>query len=140
MLLLLQYLTVVFSLCGLVISVYIFTSVKAKKVLVCPIGTKCNEVVRSKYATTFGISNSILGIFYYGITAASYMAFSLRPELLQVAYWGSAVAMATALALIFSSYLIFVQGVVLKKWCFWCVSSSLCTLAIFILLSAQVWV
>jgi len=139
MILFFQYLTVAFALIGLGISLYIFTRVESKKVLVCPIGTECNDVVQSKYAKTFGISNSILGVFYYAITAFSYMAFSLRPELTALPYWQSALVGATVLALIFSIYLIFIQGAVLKKWCFWCVSSAICTLAIFILLGAQFW-
>ena len=131
----LQYLIVFFAACGFGISLYIFISVESKKTLVCPIGTKCNDVVQSKYAKTFGISNAIAGVFYYGFTAVSYLAFSLRPELLLVPYWQSAASLATVGALLFSIYLIYIQGAVLKRWCFWCVTSAICTTAIFILLA-----
>ena len=131
----LQYLVVFFAACGLAISLYIFIAVESKKTLVCPIGTKCNDVVQSKYAKTFGVSNAIAGIIYYGFTAVTYLAFSLQPALLQVPYWQVVASLATVGALLFSIYLIYIQGVVLKSWCFWCVSSAICTTVIFAILT-----
>ena len=133
--LLLQYLIVFFAACGFGISLYIFIAVESKKTLVCPIGTECNDVVQSKYAKTFGISNAIAGVFYYGFTAVSYVAFSLQPDLLAVPYWLSVASLATVVALVFSIYLLFIQGAVLKRWCFWCVTSAICTIAIFALIA-----
>jgi uncharacterized membrane protein len=105
------------SLAGLLVSAYLLYGQKAHKRLVCLIGHDCDEVVKSAYGRTFGFENTILGVLFYGgLLAISLLSIQVPPvPVLSVAL----------LASVFSVYLIYVQAVVLRKWCDYCVLSAL---------------
>ncbi len=104
------------SFIGLVVSLYLLYGQKAGKKLVCLIGHDCDEVVKSAYGRTFGFENTLLGVVYYG---GMLIVSALQLPVPQVA-----LALAAALAGIFSVYLIYVQAFVMRKWCDYCVLSA----------------
>ncbi len=112
------------SLAGFLISSYIFVTVHNHKQLICPLGKDCNAVVESKYGELFGIRNDMLGMFYYA-TVFIFSFFMIPiPHTLALFVTGGASAMALLL--------IFIQAFVLKKWCDFCLGSSVVTFAIFL--------
>ena len=96
--------------------------------VVCPIGEHCFDVITSKYSNFLGISVEIFGMLYYGLIFSGY----LIALLFDVPAWFSFLLLAnTAIALLFSAYLTWIQAVPLGKWCIWCVTSAICCVLIF---------
>ncbi len=117
---------------GLILSGYIRGKRAKNEKLVCLIGEDCNKVVYSKYATIFGISNEVLGMLYYGLSGTFYILASLD-ILIRVPFIEVILPLAALGAAMFSWYLIFVQIAVIKEWCLWCITSSILSTLIFIL-------
>ncbi|OGY89967.1 MAG: hypothetical protein A2927_02725 [Candidatus Komeilibacteria bacterium RIFCSPLOWO2_01_FULL_45_10] len=96
----------------------------------CPIGGRCEEVVQSKYARTFGVSNDLGGILFYlvlaGLLALNQSTFNqeIIVKLMVLAVFGG---------FVFSTYLLYVQFFILKKFCTWCLIANLINYAIFII-------
>lgn len=118
---------------GLGISLYIYRSKKLNRPLLCPVGKGCNAVVASPYAVTLGIPNEVSGILYYALVIASQVAAGFSSLALNQFVTDGLVVLA-AVAALFSVYLIFIQAFVLRKWCEWCIMTSLVNIAIFLLL------
>ncbi len=116
------------SLIGFGIAAYIYRKQVAKKPLMCPRKSPCETVITSPQATTYGISNTVLGMAYY-----AFMAFLL----LCIAAGGeSAIVEVLLIALgaagfVFSLYLVRIQHVVIKQWCVWCLGSALMATILF---------
>lgn len=118
------------ALGGFGVSFYIFYIKKNKGVLVCPTGSDCNAVVKSRYSKFLGVPLEYLGMAYYLIAASLYITFIFAPALLTILL-PFAIGL-TAFAFLFSLYLIFVQAFLLKQWCIWCLLSAGLSIIIFI--------
>ena len=119
------------GLTGFLLSRHIYLKKKSKKKLICPMRSNCDTVIHSDYSKILGIPVEILGMIYYLIIAFSYsLVFVLN-------LWSMPVAMVlvglSACALLFSIYLVSLQAFVVKHWCFWCLSSGIISLVIFLL-------
>ena len=103
--------------------------------MMCPIGFDCDRVIRSDYSSFFGIPVEIIGLAYYGLVFLGYGLSTALPG-----FFGPTISLfllsLTTIAFLFSMYLVFIQGVVLREWCSWCLSSA--TFCAFIFLFA-VW-
>ncbi len=123
---------------GLILSVVLFHKKRNQENLVCPIRDDCTPVLYSAYSKFFNIDVTMIGMCYYGIVAVFYgalIAFSnMVPPL--VPFLGFLV---TLCALIFSGYLIIVQGFVLKRWCTWCLGSAFLCVVIFALALTSIY-
>lgn len=91
--------------------------------MTCPIGSDCNNVVHSDYSKFFGVPLELIGIIYYGIILGSYSLIATS------AGFGSPsttfiLILFSLTAFLFSIYLTLIQGIVLKEWCTWCLSSA----------------
>ena len=119
---------------GFFVSFYIYRSKKYDTALYCPVGGNCDAVVKSKYGKTFGVENAIpgmlyyLSIFFYGIVSF----FNQNIFKGNIVYYFIVSASIGSVA--FSAYLIFVQAFVLKKWCDYCIISSIASMIILLLL------
>lgn len=117
---------------GFGLALFIRHKKAGREKMVCYIGQDCDAVVHSDYSRFLGMPIEIIGMLYYAAIAAAYFAFLTVPAAaaMPVIFW--VLALTTA-AFLFSLYLTFIQGFVLREWCEWClVSAFLCT-AIFIL-------
>jgi uncharacterized membrane protein len=126
-----QLIIVTSSVLGFGIALYIFTRSNKRGPLVCPIGGHCDFVTQSRYAKTFGIPNTLLGMGYYAAMAVLYgiSATSLAILSAEVIFL---VRVATAGAFGFSLYLILVQAFLLRQWCSWCLMSAALSTIIFV--------
>jgi uncharacterized membrane protein len=124
-------LTFVFGLIGFITAAAIRHQKKIGQPMVCPLGSDCNSVVYSSYSKFFGIDVTTFGIFYYGLISALYAFFmifpSITPDYLYVIGF-----LLSVFAVIFSVYLLIIQFLVIREWCFWCVCSAVISLAILI--------
>ncbi len=125
-----KLLIIFFAFLGVILSVVLFHKKKNQEQLVCPIGDDCTPVLYSSYSQFFGIEVTMIGIFYYSITALFYGAVIAFPQSISplVQFIGFLVTLGSV---IFSAYLIIVQGFVLKRWCTWCLGSAAFCITIF---------
>lgn len=100
--------------------------------MVCYIGQDCNTVVHSEYSRFLGVPIEFLGMAYYAVIALSYSAFLASPNFAVMPVISALLAFTTA-AFLFSLYLTFIQGFVLREWCEWCLTSAALSAVIFIL-------
>ena len=118
----------VLSLAGFLVVWYIARTKKKKTELVCPLKGKCNTVIYSKYSKFLGIDLTNFGLAYYGVLVVGYAAMMVMPALPEVFVFvilGMSVA-----GVLFSAYLTAIQGLILKSWCTWCITSAIITAAI----------
>ena len=125
---------IILSVMGFAVSFYIYHSKKHNKTMYCPIGKDCDAVVKSKYGKTFGIENTIPGMLYYGlILIYSIMLLANRNIFKEdIVYYF--IVGASLASVVFSVYLTGVQAFVLKKWCEYCIISSIASALILTLL------
>ncbi len=114
---------------GLLIAVHLHREkMDSMDTVVCPIGEHCFDVITSKYSVFLGVSVEVYGILYYGLILTGYLIATL----FTVPAWFTFFLIGnTAIALLFSAYLTWIQAVPLGKWCIWCVTSALACVAIF---------
>lgn len=102
--------------------------VRSGRAMVCPVGGKCEEVVASSYGTTLGVKNEISGLFYYFSLLALLLIFMFSEP------WADAarilILVSSAGAVIFSTYLLYAQLLVLREYCSWCVAATVINYAI----------
>ena len=127
---------VVLASAGFFLSFYIFERKSSGNPLVCPIGAECDEVVHSPYARFLGMRNEMVGIVYYLSIAVGYGV------LLSFPYSGFTLLnflllCISAVAALFSLYLVFVQAAIIKHWCSWCLISAVVSVGIFFVSAAN---
>lgn len=121
------------SVAGTLLTFYIWARKRRGEKLICLLGDNCNEVVYSQYSVTLGIKNEVLGLAYYAFIAFAASVFLVMPE--RVDSWMQVgLLLVTGCAAAFSLYLTAIQGFVIRKWCEWCLISTLLSLLIFIFL------
>lgn len=120
----------VLSFAGLAIANYIYNKKRLLQPLVCPVGSNCDNVIHSQYSKLFNIPLEIIGGLYYTIIILSYAIFLAVPSLHSP---GAALIILelTAVAFLFSLYLMIIQALVIKEWCTWCLGSAIICTAIF---------
>lgn len=101
---------------------------RTKKPMFCLIGEDCAGVIDSRYGTTLGVKNEIMGMIYYGILFLT-LLLSANFDTILV---NLAIFFATLVAALFSLYLLYVQAIVLKKLCSWCLIAIFLNTLIFV--------
>lgn len=109
----------IFSAIGIIDTLYlIYHKIKGTDVA-CPFFPKewCRTVQYSSWSKTFGIPNSYMGfLIYVFIFIATYWYVSMLGSL-------TPLYVLVTLGFLFSLYFMYVQGVILKAFCTWCVLS-----------------
>lgn len=103
---------------------------KQKQPLVCPLNHDCGIVTESKWSHLFYVRNEVLGLlFYIGMLAAGLGVAFLNnyTEFLLLA-----IKISTALGVLFSLFLVFIQVKVIKDYCFYCLISAVINVLLFI--------
>jgi len=129
------FLIFILSLIGFLISIYIFRTKKSNKPFVCPITEGgCEQVVKSKYSKILGIPNEVIGILFYAsimIVSLLYL-FAVIEEIFSLITFYNAQLIITGISAIFSLFLLGIQIFKLKKYCEWCIASTIASVLIFI--------
>lgn len=119
----------ILSLLGFFVSSFLAYEYLQPTPIVCPItGTGCEAVKLSAYSKFFGISIPYLGIAFYFFMASLCVLTSHKFNKLvyQLQF------LATLVAFLFSVYLTYLEGFVIKAYCFWCLTSALITTIILV--------
>ena len=124
-------LIIAFALVGLFIAHYIHKKKldQEKPKLICPRRFHCADVITSKYSKILGIGIEKVGLVYYALIGLVY-AYTLIADVHSLVLFGLLVLSAGAA--LFSVYLVLIQGFVLRKWCVWCLGSTIVSLSIFV--------
>jgi uncharacterized membrane protein len=123
--------TIFLGLWGFIITAIIRHKKKIGQPMVCPLGSDCNSVIYSSYSKFFGIDIVNLGIGYYGIITTLYTYIALFPQSIPDAVYVIGFLMTVG-AVIFSIYLLIIQSLVIKEFCFWCLLSALASFGLLI--------
>lgn len=126
------YVIVVFAAFGgFFLAFYIHHKKRKKEKMVCLLGMECEGVIYSEFSKFLGMPVELLGMAYYTLIGISYGVFLILPNLISPSFVFLVLAVTTA-ALLFSAYLTFIQAVLLKQWCSWClISAGICTVIFF---------
>lgn len=116
------------SLIGLMDSVYLTTEHYSGGTVTCNIISGCNAVLTSPYSAIFGIPLALLGAIYYAIIffgAISYLESKAKIS------W-QILAILPIPAWIFSIWLLYLQGAVIKSYCQYCLLSFATSTILFV--------
>lgn len=115
------YIIIVLSIIGLLDSLYLTYKYLYKAPTKCVVfpADWCEIVEKSRQSKTLGIPNSLMGIMYY----LSVLFLSILSLGGQAPFW--ALGIIIIIGFCFSVYFTYVQSVILKAFCIWCVISAL---------------
>jgi len=121
----------VLSLAGLFVALYLLLSkLGLTGPMICGIG-ECETVQASKWSTLGPVPVSALGVGgYTAILAVS--LFGLQPAGLSSRAVSALLLGLSAVALVSSAYLTFLEAFVIRAWCQWCVISAILVTLIFV--------
>lgn len=116
------------ALIGLADAVYLTIHHYTGEKVPCSLVTGCETVLTSQYAEMFGVPTAAYG------AAAYFLAFSLAVlaaygNRTMWTFFGALVVVMT----VFTSYLIYLQGIVIEAFCQFCLISAATTLTLFII-------
>lgn len=123
---------------GLALCVYIHSTKRKGRRLICPLDGSCDFVVRSEYGIMFGLDVDMLGMLYYTAIALIFSATIF----LQPPFYSYAILAGTALStagFFMSIYFLWLQFAVIKRWCSLCVGSAVISIMIFVLAILGSW-
>jgi uncharacterized membrane protein len=120
---------------GLAEVTYLIRTRRMGEKAVCPIGGGCHEVLESKWNRLFSVRNDVLGWIFYlvvGIISA-FLILEIQP----LDAWLWLLRAMVALAVIMSIFFTYLQAVVIKQWCFWCLMSALTVAVMFLIIVVE---
>ena len=119
---------VVLALGGTINSGYLVWKHLQKKPLVCPLNHDCSTVTESKWSHIFYLRNDTLGFLFFVSMFLAAFATLFLPEL---TIFLIAIIFGSVGAALFSLFLISVQFLIIKDYCFYCLISAGITLLLF---------
>lgn len=111
---------IIFAIAGVSLTWYIIKIKNKGQSLICPLGKSCDSVVHGRFSKFFGIKNEIIGLLYYVTITLVYVATLIFNVPQNIIFY---ILLVSSLAFIFNIYLVFVQLILLKKWCTTCLGS-----------------
>lgn len=130
--------TFILAIAGFANAAYLYfqhkREVETGQKMYCLIGGDCGAVVGSKYGQTFGIKNELIGMTYYFLLGIYSLVYFLFPQLANSLI--IVIKLLVIAAALFSLYLLFIQSIILKKFCSWCLIAIFINLLIFYLLNS----
>ncbi len=106
----------IFSIIGLIISLYLIYAYEISKSIIC-LGSGCEIVANSVYSRFLNVSLPIWGALFYIIILALSFVKKFNDLLLFIALVGA----------VFSFYLTMVEVFILRAICNWCIISAICS-------------
>ena len=126
----LQSLIILFGVAGLSVSTYLhFKKKNMDQGMACPMDGSCEDVITSKYSKFLGLDVEVMGMLYYTTVIVAYTVFLFTPQVAP-SWFVFGVLMSSIIAVMFSTYLTFLQAFTLNQWCTWCLISATFTAAI----------
>ncbi len=108
---------------GFAFSYHIYLKQGSVKPLVCLFGSNCDAVIGSKWGVRCGLRNEVWAMLFYVIVIIALLAAYIIPSI--APYAVILVMVLSAIALLYSFYLLGIQMFVLKQSCSYCLISTL---------------
>ena len=125
---------IILAIIGFSVSFYLYYAKTYNKKIYCISKHDCDAVVKSKYGKTFGIENTLFGMLYYLMIFTYGIVILLDGNLFKGMPLYYFLVGSSAASVLYSIYLTGVQAFVLKKWCDYCIISSIASVLILIVL------
>ena len=120
----------VFSILGLVISAFLAYEYLQPTPIICPMtGNGCDIVRKSEYSSILGISIPYIGVLFY--TTFAFISIWLSQNFNKLV--NNLRFLAALFSVIFGIYLTYLEAFVINAYCFWCLSSFIVSIIIFVL-------
>ncbi len=114
------------AVAGFILARYIHTKKKKKEKLVCLLDSDCDAVVHSQYSTFLGVPLEIYGMIYFALMSLFFLSAIVSPQVYS-SYCLIIIPIIAFASFLFSTYLVFIQILLLKDWCMWCLASTILT-------------
>ncbi|MBI2054845.1 MAG: hypothetical protein HYT39_01970 [Candidatus Sungbacteria bacterium] len=133
-----QALMIILAAAGFANAAVISYHQRKQKQLFCPLKSRCETVLSSRWSSIFYFRNETIGLLYYLSVIGLILAPYIVPQfsgLILIALVGSGLVSA-----VFSLFLLYVQAFVIREWCFWCLVAAGINIAILVLELSIFWV
>ncbi len=125
----------VLAIIGLIISGYLLFTYLTASPIIC-LNTGCEQVRSSPYAYLLKIPIPAYGaLMYFGIVLLTLLRTMVSASLFIKAT--KLLFLLSAIGLLISAYLTYLEAFVIKAYCIWCVSSALVVFLIFLIASFE---
>jgi uncharacterized membrane protein len=122
----------VLALAGLLLATYMFLyKVGVLATLACGTGG-CDAVQNSPFAVFLGIPVPLIGVLGYGLVFGLTLA-GVQPHYVGDRRIALALLLSCTAAAVFTIYLNYLEAVVIRAWCRWCIGSAVIVAALFLL-------
>jgi uncharacterized membrane protein len=123
------------AIVGLATSSYLAWEYARGGVIACPVaGTGCDDVRQSQFSAVLGIPVPWLGIAYYSSFA---LIEAVRQEFgAYQRFVGRLIVGLAVIGVLASAWFTYLEAFVISAWCFWCVVSAGCALALLLVTTA----
>jgi uncharacterized membrane protein len=127
------YAIILLGLAGLSVSIYLsIKEATGAEIGSCPIfGTGCGDVLHSEYSRLFGVPLAYFGVLFYTLITILGSAYAFTKKIVLK----RTIALFSVIGFIDSVGFIYIQGVLIGAYCFYCVISAITsTLLFFVML------
>lgn len=127
-----KYLLIILSLIGLIDAIYL--TYEHYSNFIPPCGTSifvdCGKVLQSSYSVVLGLPLALLGLFHYAMMIVLIvLVFAFKNKIARYLF-----VFEAAFGFIASLYLVFLQLIVIRSICLYCMASAITSTALFILM------
>ncbi|GIW65544.1 MAG: hypothetical protein KatS3mg094_063 [Candidatus Parcubacteria bacterium] len=119
----------IFSLIGFLVASYLFYIEFKNNSPICFTNSSCDFVLKSKYSKFLGLPVALWGVFYFGSVLVLNFFEKTRNLLKIISFLG----------FIFALYLIYLQAIVLKSFCIYCLIADISSIIIFLILFLNIF-
>lgn len=119
--------TIILSILGIFDAAYLTAKHYLDSSVYCPVGKSCETVLNSDYSVIFNIPLSLFGIFFYfTILILTLLYLQTEKRILIKIFF-----ILSLLGFSFSVWLFYLQALVIKAYCFYCILSAINILILF---------
>lgn len=121
------WLLIILSILGIFDASYLTAKHYLDDSVYCPVGKNCETVLTSEYSTFYGIPVSLFGAFFYLVILILTLLYfeTNKKQLIKAVFFLS------GMGLIVSVYFFYLQLIVIKAFCFYCIVSAIDVVLIF---------
>lgn len=129
---LIPYGAMLLGLIGLSVSFYLsYKQISGTEIGTCPVfGTGCGDVLNSKYSTFLGVPLAYYGVIFYALVTAFGALYAKTKKRI----YRKLIAVFALVGFIDSVGFIYIQGVLIGAYCFYCVISAIAATLLFFLM------
>lgn len=120
-------LIILFALSGIIVTSFLIMKRVKKSPVICLINEDCNKVLKSDWNHILYIYNDTAGLFYYILVLIEvlYLIFLSSKFLILI-------QIIAGVSFLISLFLLYIQGKILRNYCFYCILTLFINLFIFI--------